>query len=159
MTHGPNSSSISSIAGALTCLAIAFGSYSLLHVHASAADWDGGGLPASIAKQRPSASVPANLPGSDEAGCAVLRSITLYQKVRPGTYVEVRPSDTLSPGQSDSCGSPAPNPATEQAIAPLYRTNDLSNSSTRGTSSPKADTPHPRWLGRDDARPPFLRED
>lgn len=85
---------------------------------AVAADWDGGGLPPSIAKARPSASVPADIPGSRVDGCKLLSDVTVYQPVGRRGFVGVVPSDVMSTGDGSGCGSPAPSPYAAPRVAP-----------------------------------------
>lgn len=77
-----------------------------------AAEWDGGGLPPAIAKPRPSASVPADLPGSRVDPCRLLDGIRVYRRVAPGTYVGVSPPNTTD------CGTDASPPAASPAMGP-----------------------------------------
>ncbi|MER2634018.1 MAG: hypothetical protein ABTQ30_09175 [Rhizobiaceae bacterium] len=77
---------------------------------ATAADWNGGGLPPSIAKARPSASVPADIPGSRVDTCRLLGAVTVYRPVGHGAIAGVVPSDVLSAGNGSGCGAPAPAP-------------------------------------------------
>jgi hypothetical protein len=79
--------------------------------------WNGGGLPPAIAKARPSAGVPADVPESGIDDCEILRNLTLYTPVGRHAIVGVNPSRVASPqqlgcqqGQPPEAGSPASRP-------------------------------------------------
>jgi hypothetical protein len=81
----------------------AIGTFGQLQALAWADDWDGD-LPPAIVKARPSADVPADIPGSRTSGCRLLDSITVSQWAGRGTVAEVRPFDLMGSSAGDPCG-------------------------------------------------------
>lgn len=65
-----------------------------------------GDLPPGIRKAQPSASVPADLPGSRIDPCAIYAGVTLLVPVRRGALVEVNPAAVASAN-----GSPCAHPS------------------------------------------------
>ncbi|MBK8173797.1 MAG: hypothetical protein IPK66_00400 [Rhodospirillales bacterium] len=77
------------------------------------------GLPPAIAKNRPSSSVPADLPGSQAAGCEALNAVTVYQRTGRGTGIGVRPMDLMSPEYRAGCAAQTMDPPGElPALSP-----------------------------------------
>jgi hypothetical protein len=82
----------------------------ILALLAATDTWGGekaaGGLPPSIAKERPSASLPADLPGSRASGCDLGQSVTIYRRVTPRTALAV----DRWPAGAAACQEPSPAP-------------------------------------------------
>ena len=79
-----------------------------------------GDLPPGISKARPSASVPADLPGSRTDPCAIYTGVQLFVPVRGGGLAEVDPA-ALASANSSPCAHPsaAVHPDTAPGALPI----------------------------------------
>jgi hypothetical protein len=77
---------------------------------AAAAEPAFGDLPADIAKERPSASVPADLAGSRADPCAVYSGVQVFVPLRRGLLAEVNAASLVGAGTDTCAGAPAAAP-------------------------------------------------
>ena len=114
MTGSITTATIAKAAAARLVQAAAFAAAALVafgQMQAStlAADCDSGDLSPAIAKKRPSASVPADLPRDNAADCRLLDAITIYQGTGPATSVAVPLAEVMN-RLPRADGSPAAEP-------------------------------------------------
>jgi hypothetical protein len=82
-----------------------------------------GDLPAAIAKERPSASVPADLPGSRTDPCAVFAGVRVFVP-RRGVLVDADPAALAGAGGNGCAGSSTVAPPDLTGALPFGETSE-----------------------------------